>query len=200
MYLPLFVWTWIVKDTINDYELLFNVNVLNSTEPFKIAVNGYWSTSYSWKISIDWWTATTYSWNKSTTPISITLTSWTHTVLVEPTTEAVWWARCIWNWWGTNYWNDDKTKLTFWLSKIPWYAFMESASTVWDEFLYRAWRGCASLTTMPSWFNIPSWITTVWDRFLYYTWYGCASLTTMPSWFNLPSWITTVWDYFLYYT
>jgi len=64
-------------------------------------------------------------------------------------------------------------------------------------FLNSTWRGCSSLASMPSGFNLPSGITSVGHYFLYATWRDCSSLASMPSGFNLPSGITSTGGYFL---
>jgi hypothetical protein len=178
-------------------EVKFNVEVLDDAQPFLIAVNWSWSVDYNWNISIDWWADTNYSWVTSITPISIALSLWVHTVTITPVTDAAWWARCIGNWWAANYWNNDVTKIKFGLDYIYGYAFMENATTVWINLLYFAWYLCPSLTSMPTWFNLPDWISTVWNGFLANAWRICTSLDTIASWFNIPTWITTVWSDFL---
>ena len=72
-------------------------------------------------------------------------------------------------------------------------------TTIGDFFLCYCWRGCTSLTSMPSGFNLPTGITSVGDNFLAYCWYDCTSLSSMPSGFNLPTGITSVGGSFLRY-
>ena len=71
-------------------------------------------------------------------------------------------------------------------------------ATVGDNFLRYCWRGCTSLSSMPTGFNLPTGITSVGGNFLYYCWCDCTSLTSMPSGFNLPTGITSVGSGFLY--
>ncbi len=70
-------------------------------------------------------------------------------------------------------------------------------TTIGDYFLYNCWRGCSSLTSMPSGFNIPTGITSVGNSFLSGCWYVCSSLSSMPAGFNLPTGITSVGNSFL---
>jgi hypothetical protein len=70
-------------------------------------------------------------------------------------------------------------------------------TTVGDYFLYRCWRDCTSLSSMPSGFNLPTGITSVGNDFLAGCWSNCTSLSSMPSGFNLPTGITSVGYFFL---
>ncbi len=70
-------------------------------------------------------------------------------------------------------------------------------ATVGNYFLYACWRDCASLSSMPSGFNLPAGITSVGDYFLAYCWRDCTSLSSMPAGFNIPAGITSVGDRFL---
>ena len=183
---------------MHDWELWFRVNVKDPNEPFKIAVNGYGGTSYDWDISIDWQIPVRYQGSKSKIPIQLSMSVGKHYVKITPHNWAVaGWARCLGNWWMTNYWNWYKNKLEFWLERLPWYAFMQDETEVGDYFLSYAWSLCSSLTSMPTGFNLPQGITSVGNKFLYYAWVACTSLTFMPAGFNIPQGITSVGNEFL---
>ena len=70
-------------------------------------------------------------------------------------------------------------------------------TTVGNCFLFNCWYHCASITSMPAGFNIPTGITTVGDSFLSGCWGNCTSLTSMPAGFNIPTGITSVGRWFL---
>ena len=184
---------------LHDWELWFRVNVKDASEPFKIAVNGSGSTSYDWDISIDGAEPIRKTGNRSTASIQLSMTIGKHYVKITPHNGvAAGWAKCM----GSNnhdvcHWNNDRNKLEFWLERLPWYAFMESETSVGNFFLSLAWKLCTSLTSMPNWFGFPQGITSVGARFLSSTWTLCTSLTSIPSWFNLPQGITSVDDGFL---
>lgn len=184
---------------LHDWELWFRVNVKDASEPFKIAVNGYGSASYDWDISIDWAEPVRYQGNRSTTsPIQIPMSEGKHYVKVTPHNwVTAGWARCLGNWGTTNCWNWNRDKLEFSLERLPWYAFMESERSVGDNFLKAIWFDCKTLTSTPSWFNLPQGITSVGNSFLEITWMNCDSLTSIPSGFNIPQGITSAGGQFL---
>ncbi len=112
----------------------------------------------------------------------------------------------IGEWEVANDWNkngNDCLTHSYWgiraINKCTDVYFNETSlgATVGNNFLRSCWRGCTSLTSMPSGFNIPTGITSVGDSFLYYCWRDCTSLTSMPSGFNIPTGITTVGNNFL---
>ena len=70
-------------------------------------------------------------------------------------------------------------------------------TTIGNCFLVSLFRGCTSLTSLPSDFNLPTNITSTGDGFLYTCFSNCTSLTSMPSGFNLPTGITSIGGTFL---
>ena len=186
---------------MHDWELRFRVNVKDANEPFKIAVNWYGGTSYDRDISVDWAAPVRYQGGKSETPIQLSMPIGKHYVKITPHgLVKAGWARCLWNQFSDNLWNDDLNKLSFSLERLPWYSFMESENNVGDWFLSLAWQSCPSLISMPNWFDLPQNITILGNWFLASTWLGCTSLTSFPEWFNLPQSIRSIWNNFLQFT
>lgn len=199
----------------------------SSAETFNISRNGYNAATSSWKISVDGGEWDEQSVSASTSPLWVSLWSTgKHTVVVKPSTYAVWWARQMWNKNTTNYWTTSW--LTFSIRNLPWYAFMASSSSyATSYFMAYAFYGVTSLT----WINIkiPTWATSTGNYYLYYlfqwctnltslTWVllasgvttagnyfmgymlkGCSSLQRLPSWFDLSGITTSIGTYFLYY-
>lgn len=189
---------WKPIGRMNDWELWFRVNVKDASEPFKIAVNGYNGISYDWDISIDGAVPIRKTGNRSTTTISLPMSVGKHYVKVTPHNGVVaGWARCMGNGGWTNFWNNDRSKITVSLEWLPWYAFMIGEAEVGHEFLRSFRTNCASLISMPHGFNLPKGITSVKDKFLFACRAGCAALTIIPEGFNIPQALTSVNNYFI---
>ena len=183
---------------LHDWELWFRVNVKDASEPFKIAMNGSNSAFYDWDISVDWAEPVRYYGGISDSQISLVIPKGKHYVKITPHGRLIpGWAAFMGNGEYNNLWNNDKNKLEFWLEWLPWYAFMARETKVGHSFLSKCRYGCTSLTSMPSWFNLPQGITSVESHFLEKCRSGCTSLTSMPSWFNIPQSIKNAEYFFL---
>lgn len=201
------------KWEIPNENLVFDVKVLDDTDPFRIPVfspawQGRWITAYDFLISVDGWPDVNYAWAID----YVWLTSWyiyvplsigEHTVEIKPNWQHVVWRACgVWaQAWTMVSWNNDPTKLTFWLRHIPARAFMLTDTDYWIGFLsylfapYSDTEPATALTSAPT-ITYEPWITTIWDDFMQSMFMYCRHLTHIPEWFNLPQDVTNVGNNF----
>ena len=136
--------------------------------------SGLPSCTYSWKVSVDGWTETTYSWTGSDwgSIALIWFTPWSsHTIKIAPTTEDYGWARAYW--WLSTPWATYLTEIVY-DSSYMWYAV--SATDTWAYFRWLEYRWCTNLTAPAEEF-LPDTVSTIWNGFRTQQYYGCTSLT-----------------------
>lgn len=181
---------------LHDGELWFKVDTL--WYPMILPVHWAWGTTYDWDISVDWKEPQRFQWVHGGPGISIPLKRWKHYVKITPHNWVhAWWARCLWygDWSTTAKWGKRFTVYN--LQFLPWYAFMESETEVWDFFCQYLFRYSPNITKAPYKMSLPEWITTVWNSFLKGIFSACWDLKEIPESFKIPNQIIHVWNEFL---
>lgn len=151
-----------------------------------------WSySSYSWKVSVDGWAETTYSWTGSNGWV-ITLSWYTsnteYLIKITPVTEGYWWALAYW--WAGNSKRFSLTEVVY-DSSYMWYAV--SATNTWDYFRYGQYRNC-NITSAPYEY-LPDTVTTIWAYYRCEQYRECSKLTSSPE-ESLPNSVTSIWNDF----
>lgn len=149
-----------------------------------------YGNQYNWKVSVDGWTSTTYSWTWSAW-WKITLSwysSWVHTITIEPVSEDYWWALAFW-WANTQIGNYLKEIIH---DTYKWYAV--SATETWNYFKALQYSSCTWLTSLCNEI-LPNTVTTIWDYYMYQQCNSCTWLIASPQ-EALPSSVTSIWSRF----
>lgn len=168
----------------------------DSSGVLKIPVAWYntsWSqrSVYNWKVSVDDWAETTYSWTWSAT--AITIATWLtanseHKVMITPTTEDYLWARAFW---FSSSWVETLLTEVIYDWSYMWYG--SSATYTWDYFRYLQYYS-TSIVTAPDEY-LPDTVTSIWREFRGSQYYQCKSLLAAPE-EVLPSSVTSIYLYY----
>lgn len=129
---------------------------------------------YKWKISIDGWTETNYSWTWSSSwgiRVGYWLKPWTiHTVTIKPQVEEYWWCRAL-GYKGSAY---ASTLINIISDKsYMWYA--QTSKYTWHYYKAYQYYGCTNLLDTDS-EVLPDSLEIIGDNYRAYEYYGCTNL------------------------
>lgn len=187
---------WDTPEVIEE-KIVYKMNADGSGNLYIPTAWAWWwgYNSYDWQVSVDGWAATQYTWTWSNWSM-ITLSWYTansnHTIKIEPTTEAYWWARAFWGIVNATY-GALATEIVY-DKTYKWFA--TSATDTGSDFRRYQYYYWTNIKNIPEEY-LPDTVTTVWNYFRYWQYRGCSSLGKASDEI-MPDTVTSIWKYFRY--